>query len=807
VRGDADADDLVQDTFLAAIRHPPLDDRPVRGWLTEVARNAGRMQARSTARRAKREAAAAGVDAAAPPADVLLSRLSAQRRLSELVADLPEPVRTTVLLRYLEGVPAAEIARQQGVPAGTVRWRLKTGLDTLRAELDRETGDRRRWCMLLMPLADREGGIGMITKQIARAVWFMGRATKLVVAGIVALAALLGWLRFGGWRGDSDSDAAAKRAASVETARSRGSKPGAITLPGPAIPRVPEAQVERDAAAEHGAFEGRVINWSSGQGVPGAEVTFSIDGALSVVSADDDGRFELLPARSGRSVLVMARAAGFLPFAPDLGHSPFELFARPGVQVRDITVQLAPALDYTGIVVDPAGKPVAGATVTLLGVAQGEQALAPLRDHFTSDEKGEFTFHAPDEALLEARHPSFGTGRARMAGAALVSHRLTLALPAKDGAPLLGTEHISGRVVDGEGAPVPGALVEATQSSHDKEDAKGASGQATTDAAGRFTIEGLDPGSHRVRASRAGYGTKIAAPVAAGTADLVLDLRRGASVSGRVVEGEGGAPLPSFNVLVDLRQGPLEEISVVVRSVVDAEGRFSVPDIGPGQYRVRATAYGHSPSAPIDVAVTDAPVGPLEIRMGRGGTLVGRLVETDSGEPIEGARVSIHGHAEASTAAPALINALTNKRGEFELSGVPVGTRSLFLDAYAHHMRIVSGVRFDEGVTTGPLTFDLARTRDGERPHQELIGVGISTDPDGDGLRILSVHAAGSAIQAGITAGDTILAVDGASVVGMGMEETVEHIRGTEGSTVRLTVRKSDGTVVDFVVTRRRIQS
>lgn len=234
--------------------------------------------------------------------------------------------------------------------------------------------------------------------------------------------------------------------------------------------------------------------------MPGAEVTFSIDGVTSVTTTDDDGRFELVPTRSGRSVLAMVTAPGFLPFAPEWGHSPFELFARPGLRVRDVTVQMVPAVDYTGVVVDPAGKPVAGATVTLLGAGQGERALHPIEEAFVSDAGGEIHFHAQDDALLEARHPAFGTGRARMSGPALVSHRLTLQLPARDGAPLLGTERIAGRVVDADGAPVAGALVKAHQA-HEGGEWKSASGQATSDASGRFAIEGLDPGAHVVLAS------------------------------------------------------------------------------------------------------------------------------------------------------------------------------------------------------------------------------------------------------------------------------------------------------------------
>ena len=38
----ADADDLVQETFERALRHPPQTDRALRPWLVRVATNAAR---------------------------------------------------------------------------------------------------------------------------------------------------------------------------------------------------------------------------------------------------------------------------------------------------------------------------------------------------------------------------------------------------------------------------------------------------------------------------------------------------------------------------------------------------------------------------------------------------------------------------------------------------------------------------------------------------------------------------------------------------------------------------------------------
>lgn len=146
-----DEDDIVQETWLAALRSPPDGDRPPRPWLAEVLRNFARKRARAEriSRTSDLELAAAG---GVPSAHTLLERAEAQQILAELVVGLPEPYRATVMLRYHEGLSSAAIAAAQAIPAGTVRWRLKEGLDRLRVGLDaRYQGDRRAWALVLLP--------------------------------------------------------------------------------------------------------------------------------------------------------------------------------------------------------------------------------------------------------------------------------------------------------------------------------------------------------------------------------------------------------------------------------------------------------------------------------------------------------------------------------------------------------------------------------------------------------------------------------------------------------------------------------
>jgi RNA polymerase sigma-70 factor (ECF subfamily) len=296
VHGDPDAEDLVQDAALAALEHPPATDRPVRPWLSTVLRNRWRMLYRGATRRAAREDAVAECDAA-PPADDLLERARTLERLGAALVALEEPFREIVIRRYLDGETSAQIARALGVPAGTVRWRLKTGLDRLRATLD-EGSSRRRWQLALVT------GVSVKTHS----------SSLLVVLVLLLIAAAVAIGVFVVGRGGDQRSASTPAPAGGPAARS-----------GPAIRTVPAAidaglaalvdplpgqgrAVVEAVPATAGAFAGRVINWSTGDGVAGAELTFSAGGEVMTVITGADGGFELAPPRVATYALASALA-------------------------------------------------------------------------------------------------------------------------------------------------------------------------------------------------------------------------------------------------------------------------------------------------------------------------------------------------------------------------------------------------------------------------------------------------------------------------------------------------------------------
>src|SRR5262245_1227852 len=107
----AGADDLVQETWLAALERPPAAVRSERGWLAGVLANLARENRRGEARLRMRERrVAAGAEGRSEPSAAdTFEAASTGRELADLVLALEEPFRTAILLRYYEDLPPRRI--------------------------------------------------------------------------------------------------------------------------------------------------------------------------------------------------------------------------------------------------------------------------------------------------------------------------------------------------------------------------------------------------------------------------------------------------------------------------------------------------------------------------------------------------------------------------------------------------------------------------------------------------------------------------------------------------------------------------
>jgi RNA polymerase sigma-70 factor (ECF subfamily) len=151
---EAAADDVLQDTWIAALRRPPDARQPLRSWLGTVVRNHVFNRTRERVRREIREALVERHDQPASAED-RLERLQLHRILVELVEQLPPPYRRVVLLAYFEGLSSAAIASRENIAPSTVRGRLRTALGWLREALDDRLGGRQAWMLPVVEFTRR----------------------------------------------------------------------------------------------------------------------------------------------------------------------------------------------------------------------------------------------------------------------------------------------------------------------------------------------------------------------------------------------------------------------------------------------------------------------------------------------------------------------------------------------------------------------------------------------------------------------------------------------------------------------------
>jgi len=130
----ASADDLAQQTLLAALERPPADLTQPRAWLAAVARNLARRFGTSEARRAARERSAAAPERL-PATDEIVARAALQVEVATAVLQLEEPYRSPLLLRYFDGLPPRAIAQRLAIPVATARTRIARAVEKLRERI------------------------------------------------------------------------------------------------------------------------------------------------------------------------------------------------------------------------------------------------------------------------------------------------------------------------------------------------------------------------------------------------------------------------------------------------------------------------------------------------------------------------------------------------------------------------------------------------------------------------------------------------------------------------------------------------
>lgn len=134
VQDQAEAEDIVQDTFLKAHQQRTRLREPEKfpAWLLTVTRNAAKDRLRRRRPQASAETFDTLVDHQTATPGSAMERVEFHAHLRHALAKLPEEHRTALTLRYLEGLDYRAIETSMGVSNGALRGILGRALGTLR---------------------------------------------------------------------------------------------------------------------------------------------------------------------------------------------------------------------------------------------------------------------------------------------------------------------------------------------------------------------------------------------------------------------------------------------------------------------------------------------------------------------------------------------------------------------------------------------------------------------------------------------------------------------------------------------------
>ena len=452
---------------------------------------------------------------------------------------------------------------------------------------------------------------------------------------------------------------------------------------GPAVLVLPKAE----------PVSGRIVSAQDGRPIAGALAWMGADYG-TVVRAGTDGTFRLpnLPA-ADRGAL--AAAPGFFPGDGQTTGNRLPTFS------------LQPRLAASGIVVDEAGRPVAGVHLKASFLPDRTQASRG----YTVYRSGGFTRSAP-------------SGRFRLSGLlAGVAYELRIdrkgfaparmELPArKAGKPapdlrivLRAGRTLFGSVIDGGRRPVAGARVSLRATAPTSlrarfrathfSDPTARAPEVATDAAGRFELRNLAAGTFDLTVRAGGFAPltvpALDIPEGKGATDAgTVMLAPGASVRGLVADPKGnpveGAEVRAKKAERDEIPRPMRDDPGPADAVTAADGSFVLEDRSPGESLDLAVTHpSYGPGSAPGVAVPSEAL--IRIVLLPTARVAGRTLDPD-GKAVAGASVFLSEEESRSFGGQSALmgsgrfhRGVSDDEGGFSFGGVSPGPFSVSAQA------------------------------------------------------------------------------------------------------------------------------
>lgn len=496
---------------------------------------------------------------------------------------------------------------------------------------------------------------------------------------------------------------------------------------------------QRDVAAQPGTgvISGKVVAADTGRPLKRARVVAAGGGRPHAASTDDQGRYRITGLAAG-SYSVTATKSGFVDGAFGQRRSlrtgtPVEL--TDGQQATSVDLKLARGGVVTGRVLDEEGEPLARAVVTVLRqlYVRGEKQLTPAGAD-QSDDRGQFRIFGlpPGDYYVSATAggleqivrqviggrgggidqapESSGYAPTYFPGVTTAGDAMKLKLAASQ--ELTGIDFqiqivplatVKGVVVGG------GMVMLMPEDGGSFGGGRGGGGErgglgallggglrAVAREDGTFSIPNVTPGKYTIIARAdggPGGGTRMAMQslvVSGEEVSVTLTPAPGVQVSGTITLESSGAPLPSGFRGFRVVPSALGSASAVPGGRgrpgdVTDKGQFTIPDVMPGTYMLRATGPRGWAMKAVYVDGRDVTDLPLEVKSENLGSI--NVIFTDKISSLSGAVRDARGNGIGNVSVIAfpsdptlwmpqsrhIITARTDATGAYRLSAVPPG--------------------------------------------------------------------------------------------------------------------------------------